>query len=33
MSDNKLLRAILIVLVLIGLGFAVRALWGEAQKH
>lgn len=27
MSDHKLLRAILVVLILIGLGFLVRALW------
>lgn len=26
MSDNKLLRAILLVLILIGLGFLVRAI-------
>lgn len=29
MSDNKILRAILVVLILIGLGFLARALWGE----
>lgn len=29
MSDNKLLRAILVVLILIGLGFLVRALLGR----
>jgi hypothetical protein len=32
MSDHKLLRAILIILTLIGLGVAVRALWGEDLK-
>lgn len=33
MSDHKVLRAILVVLSLIGLGFVVWALWGEKIKQ
>jgi hypothetical protein len=33
MSDHKVLRAILIVLTLIGVGVASRALWGEKLKE
>lgn len=29
MSEHKVLRAILVVLTLIGLGFVVWALWGR----
>ena len=33
MSDHKVLRAILVVLALMGLGFVVWALWGDKLKE
>lgn len=33
MSEHKVLRAILIVLTIIGVGSAVRALWGEQIRE